>query len=121
MQKVGIRSFAHKTKWVTTVHFVIDATSFRDPTGNEFLRKNCVNGLDAKVREWIAEDSRFNAMMDTAVMLAQDADSSNIPWISIGYMDHHGRWSSVALAEEAARRLKEKSFEVITVHHGLPA
>jgi hypothetical protein len=116
---VGIYSFARTATQTSLVHYTIDVSNFRDPMGNKALTTVCRNGTDQRVKDWITADSRYTAIMESVESLVADADTRHIPWLSIGFSDHHGKWASVALADMATAILKEGGFNVNCVHHGL--
>lgn len=123
--KVGVYSFGVKgdPNRGAEIHYVWDATKYRDAFSNGVLRRECTSGRDNRVQAWIQKDDRYAAIMDSVIMLVADAHAMQASWISVGFADHHGEWTAVALAELAAKHLKsqEANYHVQLVHKGLSA
>ena len=123
--QVGIYSFGVKENpnQGSEVHYVWDATKYRDARGSKTLTRNCVNGLDKRVQAWVKQDARYAAIMDSVTILVMDAYAQQATWISVGFADHHGYWTSVALAELAAKHLEVQGeqYNVQLIHKGLTA
>ena len=73
------------------VNYEIDVSRFRDPAGNKKLTSTCQDGQDEKVQDWIATDSRMDAILHRVLCIADDAKTTKTHHVSIGFADHHGQ------------------------------
>lgn len=94
-----------------------DLNAFRDPLGNLTLRKECTDGADPKVQEWIKVDPRFEPILNQCIILVKDYfHANNYSWFSIGFRDHHGTWKSRAVASLIAAELSNLGYKVGLMH-----
>lgn len=94
-----------------------DLTHFRDPIGQSYLRKECVDGRDPAVREWISLDPRVDALIHAALMISHDIfKNQKGVWASFGFTDHHGRWIAPAVGEIVGNALSEVGYKVCVNH-----
>ena len=118
--QVGIYSLGQRTDRGQEVQYLLDAARFRDAAGNLGLTSVCTDGRDKRVQVWVKVDPRYPAVLETVEALAVDCRTRTQKYLSVGFVDHHGRWTAVALAELVADYLKEKGdYDVHTVHHEL--
>jgi RNase adaptor protein for sRNA GlmZ degradation len=98
------------------INYEIDVSQFRDPLGNKALTTAHTDGRHKNVQAWVAEDPRFDAVLDSVLSMADDANTTNMTHLCIGFADHHGKWAAVALAELAAQYLRKESYDVAIYH-----
>ncbi len=90
-----------------------DLTNFRDPLGNIILRKQCADGIDPAVQEWIKVDPRYAPLLNQVIILVKDYfHDTQHKWFSIAFRDHHGKWISRSIATLIANELSELGYRV---------
>ena len=94
-----------------------DLNAFRDPLGNRHLRKECSDGRDERVQEWIKVDPRFEPLLNQCIILVKDHFAGgSTAWFSLGFRDHHGTWKSRAVASLIAGELSRLGYKVGVMH-----
>ena len=113
--QIGIYSYKHGGAPADS-QFEFDLERFRDPIGNQNLRKVAQDGTHAEVKKWIREDPRLPAILESVRLLAEDRIvHGGFKWISFAFTDFHGRWISRAVAEIVADSLSG-AFNVGVLH-----
>lgn len=97
-----------------TLQYQFDVSSFRDPIGHKSFKG--MDGTHEEVKKWILSDKRVKSLIDEVHRLVYDhVDNGKTRWLSIGFIDHHGKWISAAVAELVADSLPDK-YKVAVVH-----
>jgi RNase adaptor protein for sRNA GlmZ degradation len=111
---VGVFSLNRHAPVHQTYEF--DLRQFRDPQGKAELR--FLFGTDPKVIDFIKEDPRLGAIIETCRLLAHDAEKRKSSYISFGFRDYHGRLISAAVAQLVGLALNDEDFNVHISHSG---
>ena len=129
---IGVYSFGSKGNVFPKVQFEFDVSKLRDPSGQKQFKG--LNGVDPEVRDWVAQDTRVQGIVDNCLLLADDLvkpkkrETSDgvvatvVPvsgWLSFSFKDVHGRWAGPAVAEAVAEAFSKAGYTVATVHCGL--
>lgn len=130
--RIGLYSFGDKGKVRPSTQFTFDVTKFRDPAGQKQFN-GVSNGTHQAVRQWMKEDERVAGIIAHCKLLANDlvkpktrtnGNRTEIAtvsaWLSISFMDHHGRWAAPAITELVADALCDAGYDVVVTHSGLP-
>lgn len=127
--QIGVYSYGYGTKQeAPQAQFEFDVSGFRDPVGQKQFNKAL--GTFPDVRDWVCEDRRVPAILDTCQLLAEDllkprpkgnTTEAMSVWVSFSFKDFHGKWISPAIAEAVANKLSETGYIVYVHHHALPA
>jgi hypothetical protein len=102
-----------------SVQYIIDCAGLRDPGSSGSLRKTYTDGRPGEVQQYVNEDPRVRAIIETIRTIAfmhlrsQGADGK---WLSFGLQDHHGKWIAPAVGELAADALSNAGYGV-SLHH----
>lgn len=102
----------HNPRWI------IDVSDWRNPECNAAMRKY-PDGRNPEVIKWMEEDPRVGVLSKqlrsiSHMMLRSMKDT----WITIGIIDHHGKWTAPAIAEIVANDLASH-FTVGVEHRNL--
>lgn len=122
--EVGIYTFGVKAKnpHRPQVHYLIDVAGLRDPMSNRGFKKSYADGRAGEVLEFVQEDPRMEAILDTIRILCHTHLRSNAAdgkWLSIGIADYHGRWTSPAVGEIVTNALCRDGYRVNLAHYDL--
>lgn len=117
----NVAIFSLSSSSTTKVMYDFDVNHFRDPMGNKGLMKECADGKDPKVIEWIKVDPRTQPILTECIALAKDIiDHQGKKWLTIGFRDYHGRWISRAVATLVADALSEVGYKVGVLYGEAP-
>ena len=110
--EIGVYAFnADSRSPIANIEF--DLNAFRDPLGNLTLRKQCSDGIDAAVQQWIKVDPRFAPLLNQCIILVKDHfHDGHSKWFSIAFRDYHGKWISHAVATLIADELSGLGYKV---------
>ena len=118
LPQCAVSSFGHKFGAAAGADWVLDARLVRNPFWVEELRP--LNGLDARVRDYVLADPASLELLDQASRLLQWAAERCAQrgrrYLHVAVGCTGGRHRSVVLAEELAARLRGEGIEV-TVRH----
>jgi RNase adaptor protein for sRNA GlmZ degradation len=121
--EVGIYTFGKDSpNRVATCQYVIDVSGLRDPGSSGGFRKTFQDGRPGAVQDFVAEDPRVKAVIDSIRMFAfmhLRSEAADHKWLSFGLKDHHGRWTAPAIGEIAATKLAEAHYKVSLFHADL--
>ena len=115
-QHVNLVSFSFKHGEPPPGASILDCRKMRNPHHIERLKP--LDGRHEEVREFVKTDPGFKPMLDDVVrrvILAREA--SSIPTIAFGCFG--GRHRSVAMAELAAKALRDAGCDVSVTHRAL--
>lgn len=117
--RVSVTSFGFKHGVPRVVDLVFDVRFLPNPHWEEPLRP--LTGLDPSVRDFVfaAEDAeQFVDMVDEMLgFLVPRYEAEGKAYLTIGIGCTGGRHRSVAIAEEVARRLRQRSSVEVTTRH----
>jgi len=103
--KLLLTSFADTTVNSGCPMYLWNVTQWRDPSC-VFQNSAVKDGRSSAVREWIKADPRVTVMLKEIEILAEvHLVAMKQAWLSIGFMDHHGKWIAPAIAELVADHL----------------
>ena len=118
---VSVNSFSYKRGLPRGIDMVFDCRFLRNPYWEEGLRG--LNGTDAQVAGYVAEDHRysvfFDRVLDLTEMLLPAYAEEGKAHLSIGFGCTGGQHRSVTLAENLARALAEQGWQVSIRHREL--
>ncbi|PID36389.1 MAG: RNase adapter RapZ [Rhodobacterales bacterium] len=118
---LSVHSFSYKRGVPCGVDLVFDVRFLRNPHWQEDLR--ALTGLDAKVRDYIAEDPRFapfQAKLDDLIRFLLPAYvEEGKAHLAIGFGCTGGKHRSVTMAEIMAKTLADAGWQVSTRHREL--
>lgn len=117
--RVNLYSFGKVTQHPPSPRLLYELFNFRDPIGQPQFAV-FKDGRSISVQEWLRQDKKVTAVIDEVVALSKHAiETLNETFISVGFLDHHGKWISVALAELCADALDKAGLAVSVTHRGL--
>ena len=118
---VSINSFSYKRGLPRGIDMVFDCRFLRNPYWEAGLRG--LNGTDAKVATYVAEDPRYGAFFDQVLglveMLLPAYTEEGKAHLSIGFGCTGGQHRSVTLAENLSKALAEGGWQVSIRHREL--
>lgn len=100
--------------------YVIDVAGLRDPLSNRGFKHKYSDGRPGEVQDFVREDSRMNAILDTVKLIAHmqlRSMAGDGKWLSFGIRDHHGKWIAPAVGEILADELSRAGYKVALHHH----
>lgn len=105
-----------------TSQFLVDVSNLRDPVGQAHLRD--LTGRHSAVQDFVNADPRLPALIDLVIMTLNDLCPPGTlvqPWISVGFMDHHGVLLAPAVLEIVSKEIEHRmpSYDFIVRHYGL--
>lgn len=117
---INIYSYGKATQTPPVTKYTVNVRNLRDPIGNASLRQVCKDGRAPAVIEWVAEDERVEIIVTELVGLAHaHIKHGKETYVSIGFVDHHGKWIAPAVAEIVAAAMERAGFSVSVRHQGL--
>ena len=123
LMAISIQSFSYKRGVPGAVDMVFDCRFLRNPYWEPDLRE--LNGTDAPVQEYIAEDSRYaefeERVRSLCLFLLPAHKHEGKSHLSIAFGCTGGQHRSVALAETLAAALADKGWRVSTRHREMNA
>ena len=118
---VSIHSFSYKRGVPRGLDLMFDTRFLRNPYWEEALRS--MDGRDADVQDYVAQDVRFNAFFDKIVdlcdMLLPAYVAEGKAHLAIGFGCTGGQHRSVTLTERLANALAQRGWQVSTRHREL--
>jgi len=118
---ISVHSFSYKRGLPRGVDMIFDCRFLRNPYWEPDLRG--LNGKDAKVAHYVAEDARFQSFFDKVADLAQMLLPAYIDegkaHLSIGFGCTGGQHRSVMVTERLAYALGEAGWQVSVRHREL--
>jgi hypothetical protein len=115
----GLDDYKGANRVEPIVKYRIDCSTWRNPECHKEVTTGRLNGLDPNILKWIAEDGRVGLVSRECYRLAKMLlDGQKETYITIGFVDHHGRWIAPAVAELVASDL-EDHYAVGVEHYGL--
>lgn len=118
---VSVHSFSYKRGVPRGLDLVLDCRFLRNPYWDEALR--ALDGRDARVSGYVAQDARFAAFRDKVVDLAQlllpAYEAEGKAYLAIGFGCTGGQHRSVTMAETLAAALAEGGWPVSIRHREL--
>lgn len=118
---VTVHSFSYKRGLPRGLDMALDCRFLRNPHWEEHLRP--LNGRDAQVRDFIADDPRFHPfctqVIDMARLLLPAYQEAGKPYLAIGFGCTGGQHRSVLMAETLAKALAEDKWRVSIRHREL--
>ena len=118
---VSIQSFSYKRGLPRSADMVFDCRFLRNPFWQPDLRK--MNGTDAAVAAYVAEDPLYEAfarqVVDLALLILPASKSEGKSHISLAFGCTGGQHRSVTLAEHLALRLAQEGWQVSIRHREL--
>ena len=102
--------------------YVIDVAGFRDPMSNRGFKNTYRDGRPSQVQDYVREDPRFAAILDTVRILVSShvtSQAADKAWVSIAFRDHHGKWIAPAIVESIADVLSAEKLKVHAFHMDL--
>ncbi|MDO8364351.1 MAG: RNase adapter RapZ, partial [Actinomycetota bacterium] len=119
--QIAVESFVFKHGLHIDADIVMDVRFLPNPHWEEALRP--LTGHDPAVRDFVLERAQASDFLDrfeglmAALLPSYEAEGKSYLTVAIGCTG--GRHRSVAVAEELARRLRERGFAVRTGHRDL--
>ena len=118
--QVNIYSYGRKTAHPPAAKYVLDVRNFRDPVGNMSIRKTCESGIATAAQEFVAEDDRIPILIEEFIGLCfAHLKMGRETYVSIAFVDHHGRWVAPAVAEIVAAGIERAGYSISVRHQGL--
>ncbi|UYV36275.1 RNase adapter RapZ [Rhodobacteraceae bacterium D3-12] len=118
---VSLNSFSYKRGLPRAIDMVFDCRFLRNPYWDEALRG--LNGTDARVQAYVAEDARYDAFFEQVrglvEMLLPAYSDEGKTHLSIGFGCTGGQHRSVTLTENLAKALAEAGWRVSIRHREL--
>lgn len=118
--ELGLYSYGRIAKGAKpNVCYIIDVSGLRDPQTNRGFRNNYKDGRAGEVQKYVAEDPRIEAIVDQVKLLAEmhlRGNGADKQWLTFGFRDHHGRWTSPAVCEIVADVMDRSGFKVHVSH-----
>lgn len=120
--EIALYTYGRKVKTgrvVPSSDYVIDVDGLRDPLSNRGFKNEFRDGRPVKVREFIKEDPRVPAIIDTVKLLVEAHVRSvghDRTWVAISLRDHHGKWIAPAIGEVLADTLAADGYKVSLMH-----
>jgi UPF0042 nucleotide-binding protein len=118
---VSVQSFSYKRGLPRSVDMVYDCRFLRNPYWETSLK--ALNGTDPRVADFVSGDPRYALFADKVLELSllvlpacQDEGKSHI---AVAFGCTGGQHRSVTLAEDHAKRLAEKGWQVSIRHREL--
>lgn len=105
--------------------YLVDVSDWRNPGCNGKIRGNHQDGTAPAVIKWMEEDPKVGILsreirrLATMQLMSKQKTGAVQTYISLGIIDHHGKWGAPAVAEAIARDL-ESYFRVGVSHACLP-
>lgn len=94
-----------KANELPVTQLTISAINLRDPTGSKSFHN--LDGRSGLVQKYLSDDPRVDSLLDDICRTVADIRTVNgANWVSVSIYDHHGKMSSVALAELLGERIK---------------
>jgi RNase adaptor protein for sRNA GlmZ degradation len=94
----------------------------RDPMSNRGFKQKFADGRPGEVQKFVAEDPRYDAILDTVKFLAHTqlrSAAATGKWLTISIRDHHGKWIAPAVGELLADALTRDGYKVHVYHQDL--
>jgi RNase adaptor protein for sRNA GlmZ degradation len=102
--KVNIVSFGRVTVTPPGPKYSIDVTGLRDPSCQ--FAKTHKDGRSPDIQAWLRADPRVDIIVrEIKQLCAVHLDSMKETYLSIGFVDHHGKWIAPAIAEIVAAEI----------------
>tara|TARA_R110002072_G_scaffold39984_7_gene114000 strand:- start:898 stop:1815 length:918 start_codon:yes stop_codon:yes gene_type:complete len=118
---VSVQSFSYKRGLPRSVDMVYDCRFLRNPYWDSSLRD--LNGTDAQVAAYVAQDPRYNAfatkVLELSALLLPAYRDEGKSHVSIAFGCTGGQHRSVTLAELHALSLAEQGWQVSIRHREL--
>lgn len=123
--EIGIYTFGDKV--VTTlprpaVNYLIHVAGLRDPMSNRGFSKTYTDGRPIVVQDFVKEDPRYEAILDSVRFLAHvhlRSEARDNKWLSMAIVDHHGKWIAPAVGELVSHALDYSGYKVSLFHFDL--
>jgi UPF0042 nucleotide-binding protein len=119
--QIAVESFGYKHGLPLDADIVMDVRFLPNPHWEEALRP--LTGHDPAVRDYVLERAHTSAFVerfeDLMMSLLPAYESEGKSYLTIAFGCTGGRHRSVAVAEEMARRLRDRGFAVRTGHRDL--
>jgi len=117
---ITLHSFGDVTANKPAVQYLIDVRTLRDPVGQKKFVDADLDGTNKEVKNFVMEDERVVAITEECRNLVYSlVNSANVPYVSVGFLDYHGRWIAPAVCELVADALDEAGFPCSVSHHEL--
>jgi len=104
----------------TNPKLVFSLDGVRDPCGEARRGKQFEGAEDGRllrIREWMMQDARVQAIVKDAVAMSKlSVEGQKECFLSIGVVDQHGKWGSVAVAELIADACCKEDLTVCVDH-----
>ena len=118
--EVGVYTCGRDTQIST--QYIIDVSGLRDPGSNRGFNVKYKNGLPGEVQDFVKEDSRVAAIVDTIHLITHlnlRSEAADGGWLAFMIRDHHGKWIAPAVGEIVADSLSNLGYKVSVIHWGL--
>ena len=110
---IGIYSIGAETKINSIPMYEFEVIQFRDP----MHRFPDLTGTDPVVKEYLKEDPKTAAIIQTVLLLAADhVDHGGSKWLTIAFRDYHEKWIARGLANIVADALCEQEYKVSVIY-----
>ena len=111
---VVIYSWKRGEKIVPPVRYLWDCSSLRDPMGRKEFRS--LDGREEPVKVFLKGDPFVASLVEEAALAALSHRQKLSWYVRMGFVDAHGKWGSVGIAELVGERLKELGGKVFVKH-----